>query len=69
MKDEVTFLGIIEDKKYGKLAHFFSNSKGNYFARFIEKDEMIIYDELSKKEQQELLDKIASGEKCENQDK
>ena len=69
MKNEVTFLGIINDEKYGKLAHFFSDSKGNYFSRVIEEDEMIIYDELSKKEQQELLDKIASGDKFENQDK
>lgn len=66
MKEEVILLEYIEDEKYGKLAHLFSNSKGNFFARVIEKDEMVIYDELSIKEQQEILDKIASGEEYEN---
>ena len=56
MKDEVIFLGIIEDKKYGKLAHFFSNNKGNYFCKIIEKDDMVIYDELPLIIQRELLD-------------
>lgn len=55
MKDEVTFLGIIEDKKYGKLAHFFSDNKGNYFCKIIEKDDMVIYDELPLKIQEEIL--------------
>ena len=37
MKDEVVFLGTIEDEKYGKIAHFFSNDKGNYFCKIVEK--------------------------------
>ena len=64
MKDEVTFLGIIEDKKYGKLAHFFSNNKGNYFCKIIEKDDMVIYDELPINIQEEILDSF--GEKYED---
>ena len=62
MKDEVTLLGVIKDEKYGVLAHFFSNNKGNYFARIIEKEDMIIYDELSLLERQTILNKIAKGE-------
>ncbi len=64
MKDEVTFLGIIEDKKYGKLVHFFSNNKGNYFCKIIEKDDMVIYDELPINLQEEILDSF--GEKYED---
>lgn len=64
MKDEVTFLGIIEDKKYGKLAHFFSNNKGNYFCKIIETDDMVIYDELSLEIQEKILNSF--GEDYEN---
>ena len=64
MKDEVTFLGIIENKKYGKIAHFFSNNKGNYFCKIIEKDTMIIYDELPLDVQEEIIADF--GENYEN---
>ena len=64
MKDEVIFLGIIEDEKYGKIAHFFSNKKGNYFCKVVEKNDVIIYDELSLNIQEEILNKI--GEEYEN---
>lgn len=64
MKDEVIFLGIIEDEKYGKIAHFFSNNKGNYFCKVIEKNDIIIYDELPLSVQEEIL--INLGEEYEN---
>lgn len=66
MKDEIILIGYIEDEKYGKLAHFFSNNKGNYFSKVIETNEILIYDELSMEEQKKILDKLANGETNEN---
>lgn len=64
MKDEVIFLGTIEDKKYGKIAHFFSNDKGNYFCKIIEKQDVIIYDELPLSIKEDILDNL--GDEYEN---
>ena len=58
MKDEVVFLGTIEDEKYGKIAHFFSNDKGNYFCKVVEKKNIIIYDELPLSIQEDILDNL-----------
>lgn len=65
MKDEITFLGTIKDEKYGELAHFYSNKKGNYFCRIIKVDDIIIYDELPLLIQKEILLKF-NGDSYEN---
>ncbi len=66
MKDEIILIGYIDDEKYSKLAHFFSNNKGNYFAKVVESNGILIYDELPIEEQKKILNKLANGEANEN---
>ncbi len=63
MKKEIILLEIINDEVYGKLAHFYSDLKGNYYSRIIETNNNVIYDELSEKEQKELVLRISKTEK------
>lgn len=54
----ILFIGYIETKKYGKIAHFIDASGNNIYSKIITKDDTVYYEELTKDELEEIRDEL-----------
>lgn len=61
-KDDTFLIEYLDNTTYGKIAHFYSMNEGNYYSRVIEKDNIIIYDRLSKEEESNLNNILYNNE-------
>ncbi len=52
---ELVLIELFKNKKYGKIASFLDQNNKIFYARVIEKDDDILYEELSDEEQKDLM--------------
>jgi len=61
-KDDTVLIEYLDNTTYGKIAHFYSMNEGNYYARVVENQNIIIYDRLLKEEAKELIEELNINE-------
>ena len=61
-KDDTFLIEYLDSTMYGKIAHFYSMNEGNYYSRVIEKDNILLYDRLSKEEENDLNSELYRNE-------
>ena len=57
---DIIFIGYIETREFGKIAHFVDKDGKNIYSKVLTSDDTVFYQELSKEELEKIQDELDS---------